>query len=67
MAEDPKKLIAGLNPRGKEDKKGSMFYLPKALDREFRKVCGDGNSSRVVEVLIRNFLEDVSKNRKGKQ
>ncbi len=64
MPFDPKKLIELLRTtNSKEKKKGSMFYLPEALDEEFREVCGKGNASIVLELLIRNFLEDLEKDR----
>ena len=46
----------------KKDVRGQvMFYLPKELVKEFQRVCGERNSSKVIEHLMRDFLADLEK------
>ena len=67
MAIDAKKMIKKI--QGAETQRGRVsLYLNKALFEEFKASCDDVSASRVLEELMREFIEsaDVSASVKKK-
>jgi hypothetical protein len=52
---DAKKTIEKL--KGEADRQRTSLYLSRALMDEFRKVCGSIAPSRVLEELMKEFIE----------
>ncbi|MDZ4662967.1 MAG: hypothetical protein SGJ18_15245 [Pseudomonadota bacterium] len=48
-----------------EDREKVSLYLSRSLYERFKKVCGSAPASRVMEELMKSFMEDLSKTRKG--
>jgi hypothetical protein len=46
--------------RGESDRASHSVYISKTIMSEFSKACGDAGHSRVLEELIREFLDDLS-------
>lgn len=55
-------LLKVLLSKGK--RKEFLFYLPIELHKKFKKACGDIPLSRVVQMLMEEFVERNSKKSK---
>lgn len=63
MAIDAKKTLQKL--RGEETKKGKVtLYLDRELYSHFKKTCDDVAPSRVIEELMRDFVQSAKKSGK---
>lgn len=60
---DAKKTIAKL--RGESDRIRTSLYLSQSILADFKDVCGDVSPSKVMEELMKQFVES-SKNSKKK-
>lgn len=49
-------LIASM-ANDRDDREKTSLYLSKSLYKAFKKKCGNAPASRVLEVLIREFLQ----------
>lgn len=56
---DAKKTIEKL--RGESDRARVSLYLSQSIFADFREVCGDVSPSKVIEELMREFVEDARK------
>jgi hypothetical protein len=54
---DSKKILEKV--RGESAKTKISLYLSKALIEEFKEACGDIPPSRIVEALLKDFLQSV--------
>lgn len=56
-----------LNELSKKDKVKVMFYLNELTQKNFKKICKSKGvkMSDLIEKLIQNFIEDVSKGEKN--
>jgi hypothetical protein len=54
---DPKKTLEKL--RGEADRERTSLYLSKSIMEEFKVYCGDISPSRVMEELMREFVEKI--------
>lgn len=55
---DAKSIIKKIKQE-EEDRTKTSLYLSKKLYEEFKKKCGDLPTSRVLEELIRQFVDDL--------
>ena len=46
--------------RGESDKITSSIYVSKTILEDFKKACGKTGHSRVIEELMREFVDDLS-------
>lgn len=51
--------------RGESDRQSSTVYVSQTILREFKDACGETPSSRVLEELMREFLDDLKPREKG--
>jgi hypothetical protein len=61
---DAKKTIAKL--KGEADRASITLYLSQSTYQDFKAVCGDISPSRVLEELMKEFVQDA-KGRKPKK
>jgi hypothetical protein len=54
---DAKKTIEKL--RGEADRTRLSLYISQAIYADFKKACGQLSPSKVVEELMREFVEDL--------
>ena len=52
---DAKKTIAKL--KGEADRARMSLYLSQSIFKDFKEVCGDIAPSRVIEELMKEFIE----------
>lgn len=50
--------------RGESDRLSTTVYLSQSLLEEFKALCGGVSSSRVLEELIREFIDDLKSSEK---
>lgn len=50
-----------------EDREKVSLYLSRALYERFKRACGSAPASRVMEELMKRFLDDLTKRRKGEK
>jgi DNA-binding MarR family transcriptional regulator len=62
---DAKKTIEKL--RGEADRKRISLYLSESIYEEFRQSCGEVSPSKVIEELMKEFVEDLKVKRPGKK
>ncbi len=48
-----------------EDREKVSLYLSRRLYERFKKACGSAPASRVMEELMKGFLEDLSKTKRS--
>jgi hypothetical protein len=58
MAIHPKKLLEELSKKKERARGPFNVYLDKDLVEAFKKACGDVPRSKVIEALMRQFIED---------
>jgi hypothetical protein len=56
---DAKKTIAKL--KGEADRTRMSVYLSQSIFNDFKQACGNVSPSRVLEELMREFVEDLKK------
>ena len=56
---DARKTIEKL--KGESDRKTMSIYLSESVFEDFKKACGDLAPSRVLEELMKEFVEDIKK------
>lgn len=61
---DAKKTIEKL--RGETDRIRVSLYLSQSILTEFKEACGDVSPSRVMEELMKEFVQDAKNPRKKK-
>lgn len=49
-----------------EDREKVSLYLSKAIYERFKRACGKAPASRVMEVLMKEFIRNISEARKEK-
>jgi hypothetical protein len=54
---DAKKTIEKL--RGEADRKRISLYLSESIYEEFRQSCGEVSPSKVIEELMREFVDNL--------
>lgn len=61
---DAKKTIEKL--KGEADRVSTTLYLSKSTYSEFKAACGDISPSRVLEELMKEFVQDAKTSKKKK-
>ena len=59
---DAKKTIEKL--KGETDRQRVSLYLSQSIFSDFKKICGKISTSRVIEELMKEFLESSTKSDK---
>ena len=59
---DAKKTIEKL--KGETDRQRVSLYLSQSIFTDFKKICGEISTSRVIEELMKEFLESNKSDKK---